>query len=41
MISTAFWDAYLKDDEKSKAWLKSDQLKRDAALSKKDVWQWK
>ncbi len=40
-VSTAFWDAYLKNQAKSKAWLQSDHPKRDAGLSENDIWQWK
>jgi hypothetical protein len=39
MISTAFWDAYLKDDVRTKAWLTGDggsaALGSDAVLEKK------
>lgn len=38
-ISTAFWDAYLKDDEQAKHWLGSPQLKQ--LLNPADVWQTK
>jgi hypothetical protein len=40
-ISTRFWDAYLKGDAASKAWLQSDKPRTDAKLIEKDVWQWK
>ena len=36
-LSTAFWDAYLKDDQEAKAWLKSEQV-RDI-LEEEDRWQ--
>jgi len=39
MASVAFWDAYLKDDAKAKAYLRSDSLadysKKSVALSRK------
>ena len=40
-ISTAFWNAYLKDDANAKAWLQSQKPNRDAGLSPQDDWQWK
>ena len=41
LISTRFWDAYLKDDASAKAWLQSAAPRADAALVEKDVWEWK
>lgn len=41
MISTRFWDAYLKGDASAKAWLQSDRPKTDCKLLPKDVWAWK
>lgn len=38
-ISTAFWNAYLKGDDKAKAWLASDGPKK--LLVEADVWAWK
>ncbi len=38
-ISTAFWDAYLKGDEKAKTWLASDEPNQ--LLVDADVWAWK
>lgn len=40
-ISTAFWDAYLKGDERAKAWLQSAVLHKELSLDPKDVWEWK
>ena len=40
-ISTKFWDAYLRNDEEARAWLKSERVKSDAALKEEDIWQWK
>lgn len=40
-LSTAFWDAYLKGDEKAKAWLQSGTPKKALSLDPKDVWEWK
>ena len=37
-LSTAFWDAYLKEDDEAKAWLKSDAVVNDI-LEDKDRWQ--
>jgi hypothetical protein len=36
-ISTAFWDAYLRDDPAAKAWLQSEQVR--AVLAEPDQWQ--
>jgi predicted dienelactone hydrolase len=36
-LSTAFWDAYLKDDAEAKAWLNGEGAR--AVLSKEDRWQ--
>ncbi len=41
MISTKFWDAYLKGDAAAKAWLQSEQPHADSKLLAKDVWEWK
>ena len=40
-ISTKFWDAYLRNDEEAKVWLKSESVRSDAALKEEDIWQWK
>lgn len=40
-ISTRFWDAYLKDDARAKAWLQSAAPREACALEEKDVWEWK
>lgn len=39
-LSTAFWDAYLKEDSDAEEWLKSDAVKADI-LEEKDRWQTK
>lgn len=36
-ISTAFWDAYLREDAAAKAWLQSDEVK--SVLDQADQWQ--
>lgn len=36
-ITTAFWDAYLRDDVAAKAWLKTDAVR--SVLDKPDRWQ--
>jgi predicted dienelactone hydrolase len=36
-ISTAFWDAYLREDPAAKAWLQSDEVRK--ALASEDLWQ--
>ncbi|QXD25745.1 dienelactone hydrolase family protein [Opitutia bacterium ISCC 51] len=36
-LSTAFWDAYLKNDKEALAWLKSDEAR--SVLEEKDRWQ--
>lgn len=41
LLSTRFWDAYLKDDESAKAWLRSGKPRAEASLAEKDVWEWK
>lgn len=41
VISTRFWDAYLKGDAAAKAWLQSEKPRTDAKLIEKDVWEWK
>jgi len=38
-ISTAFWDAYLRDDAEAKKWLTSDAVR--SVLETKDRWQFK
>ena len=38
-ISTAFWDAYLRDDAAAKTWLTTDAVR--SVLEKKDRWQYK
>ena len=40
-ISTAFFDAYLKGDEKARVWLQSATPKDELKLLPKDVWEWK
>lgn len=37
-LSTAFWDAYLRDDAAARAWLQGPGAK--AVLEKDDRWQW-
>jgi predicted dienelactone hydrolase len=39
-LSTAFWDAYLKEDGTAQAWLASD-APRQQILETDDRWQWK
>ncbi len=41
LLSTRFWDAYLKGDEAAKAWLRSEQPRAGAKLLEKDRWEWK
>lgn len=41
LVSTRFWDSYLKDDASAKAWLQSSAPRAEAALVEKDVWEWK
>lgn len=41
VLSTRFWDAYLKGDEAAKAWLRSEQPRGGAKLVEADVWEWK
>lgn len=36
-VSTAFWDAYLREDSAAKAWLQSDEVK--SVLAAADQWQ--
>jgi dienelactone hydrolase len=38
-LSTAFWDAYLRDDGSAKSWLEGDGPR--TILEKDDTWQWK
>lgn len=40
-LTTAFWDAYLKGDEKARAWLQSVAPKDELKLLTEDVWEWK
>ncbi len=40
-ISTRFWDAYLNNDAKAKAWLQSVNPRTDCKLIEKDRWEWK
>lgn len=41
LISTRFWDAYLKGDASAKKWLQSEAPRAGAKLVAKDVWEWK
>lgn len=41
LISTRFWDAYLKNDADAKGWLQSGQVRQDCDLDPKDTWEWK
>lgn len=41
VISTRFWDAYLKEDEKAKQDLQSDKIRSEAGLVELDRWEWK
>lgn len=41
MVSTRFWDAYLKGDTAAKAWLRSEKPRTEAKLLPEDVWEWK
>lgn len=41
VISTRFWDAYLKGDAAAKAWLQSEKPRTDAKLIEKDLWECK
>lgn len=38
-LSTAFWDAYLRDNAEAKAWLQSKEAR--SVLEKADKWDWK
>lgn len=38
-VSTAFWDAHLRNDEEARLWLNSDAVK--SVLEKDDQWQMK
>lgn len=41
-ISLHFWDAYLKDDTESKAWLQSTKPVTESGLNEiSDIWEWK
>jgi predicted dienelactone hydrolase len=40
-ISTNFWDAYLKGESESKAWLQSNKAVKETGLSSADQWMWK
>ncbi len=41
VISTRFWDAYLKLDAEAKAALQSDAIRSEANLVEADRWEWK
>ncbi len=41
LLSTRFWDAYLKGDVAAQQWLRSDAVRSEAQLAEKDVWEWK
>lgn len=41
MISTRFWDAYLRGDAAAKTWLQSEKPRSDASLASGDIWRWK
>jgi predicted dienelactone hydrolase len=41
LLSTKFWDAYLKGDSEAKAWLQSEEARKDSRLVAEDVWEWK
>lgn len=41
LLSTKFWDAYLKGDSEAKEWLQSEQARKDSQLVPEDVWEWK
>lgn len=41
VISTRFWDAYLKNDAIAKTWLQSSAPHDDGRLEEKDAWEWK
>lgn len=41
VLSTRFWDAYLKEDEKAKQDLQSEKVRSEAGLVEKDRWEWK
>lgn len=41
ILTTRFWDAYLKNDEAAKAALQSDVIREEAKLIAEDVWEWK
>jgi hypothetical protein len=36
-VTTAFWDAYLRDDKEARQWLDSDAVR--SVLEKDDQWQ--
>lgn len=38
-LTTAFWNAHLKGDEKAQEWLQSNKARE--VLIEADVWQWK
>lgn len=41
ILSTRFWDAYLKGDGTAESWLKSTAPRDDAKLVEADRWEWK
>lgn len=41
LVSTRFWDAYLKEDEAARAWLQSEAPRAGAKLAETDRWEWK
>ncbi|WP_166830724.1 alpha/beta hydrolase family protein [Thalassoroseus pseudoceratinae] len=40
-ISLHFWNAYLKDNAKSRKWLQSNQPITTTKLDEQDIWEWK
>lgn len=40
-VSLQFWDAYLKQNSTSKAWLQMNDVPTKSGLSSKDKWSWK
>ena len=41
MISTRFWDAYLRENADARKWLQSEKVREDAKLVEADLWEWK
>lgn len=41
VLSTRFWDAYLKGDSEAKSELQSAAIRVKAKLVDGDVWEWK